>query len=388
MDNNQKLCPQNGLCGGCTYQGVAYEEQLKMKEDEIRTLLETVGVDCHFQGILSTGKPFEYKNKMEFSFGDSCKGGPLQLGMHKKRSFFDIVSAKECQLVDGDYRKIISFTEEFFQERNVSYMHKKTHRGFLRHLIVRKGMNTGEILVDLVTTSQDDLSKYPYAEGLLSLPLDGKIVGILHTTNDSFADAVKDEGTKILYGKDYFYEELLGLKFKISPFSFFQTNSYGAELLYSTVREFAGDIKCKTMFDLYSGTGTIAQVLSAVANEVIGVEIVEEAVEAAKVNAQLNNLENCRFIAGDVGAVMDSLPSNPELIILDPPRDGINPKAIRKIINFGADTIIYVSCKPSSLARDLKIFAANEYEVVKTVAVDQFPMTSHVEAITLLQKKS
>lgn len=388
MENNQNLCPQTGLCGGCTYQGVPYAEQLKKKEEEIRNLLSTVDADCHFQGILSTDRPFEYKNKMEFSFGDSRKDGPLQLGMHKKRSFFDIVSAKDCQLVDGDYRKIIAFTENFFQERNATYMHKKTHRGFLRHLIVRKGMNTGEILIDLVTTSQDDMKNYPYAEGLLSLDLDGKIVGILHTTNDSLSDAVKDEGTEILYGQDYFYEELLGLKFKISPFSFFQTNSYGAELLYSTVRQFAGDIKCHTMFDLYSGTGTIAQVLSAVAEEVIGVEIVEEAVEAAKENGKLNNLDNCRFIAGDVGEVMDSLPTNPELIILDPPRDGINPKAIRKIINFGADTIIYVSCKPASLVRDLKILTANGYEVVKTVAVDQFPMTVHVEAITLLQKKS
>lgn len=388
MENNQNLCPQTGLCGGCTYQGVPYAEQLKKKEEEIRNLLSTVDADCHFQGILSTDRPFEYKNKMEFSFGDSRKDGPLQLGMHKKRSFFDIVSAKDCQLVDGDYRKIIAFTENFFQERNATYMHKKTHRGFLRHLIVRKGMNTGEILIDLVTTSQDDMKNYPYAEGLLSLDLDGKIVGILHTTNDSLSDAVKDEGTEILYGQDYFYEELLGLKFKISPFSFFQTNSYGAELLYSTVRQFAGDIKCHTMFDLYSGTGTIAQVLSAVAEEVIGVEIVEEAVEAAKENGKLNNLDNCRFIAGDVGEVMDSLPTNPELIILDPPRDGINPKAIRKIINFGADTIIYVSCKPASLVRDLKILTANGYEVVKTVAVDQFPMTVHLETITLLQKEN
>jgi len=387
MSMESKLCPQAGLCGGCTYQGVAYEEQLSKKEAELKALLEQVDVDCHFEGMLSTNRPFEYKNKMEFSFGDSCKGGPLQLGMHKKRSFFDILSAKDCQLVDGDYRKIVEFTETFFTERNATYMHKKSHKGFLRHLIIRKGMFTGEILIDLVTTSQDDISNYPYAEGLLSLELQGKIVGILHTKNDSLSDAVKDEGTTILYGRDHLYEKLLGLSFKISPFSFFQTNSYGAELLYSKIREFAGDIKCNTMFDLYSGTGTIAQILAPVANEVIGVEIVEEAVEAAKENAKLNGLDNCRFIAGDVGAVMESLPSNPELIILDPPRDGIHPKAIRKIINFGAETIIYVSCKPASLVRDLKILTANGYEVLRTVGVDQFANTAHMEAIALLTLK-
>ena len=384
MDFNNVLCPQTGLCGGCTYQGTPYEEQLKMKDSQLRELLDTVGVDCHYMGMLSTNRPFEYKNKMEFSFGDSCKNGPLQLGMHKKRSFYDIVSAKDCQLVDGDYRKIVEFTESFFSERNAAYMHKKSHKGFLRHLIIRKGMNTGEILIDLVTTTQDDINNYPYAEGLLKLNLEGEIVGILHTKNDSLADAVKDEGTDILYGRDYLYEKLLGLTFKISPFSFFQTNSFGAELLYSTVRDFAKDIKCDTMFDLYSGTGTIAQILSAVANEVIGVEIIPEAVEAAKENAKLNNLDNCRFIAGDVGEVMDSLPTNPELIILDPPRDGIHPKAIRKIIDFGADTIIYVSCKPASLVRDLKILVGNGYEVVKTVGCDQFANTSHMECVALL----
>lgn len=388
MENNNSLCPQTGLCGGCAYQGTPYAEQLKIKDQQLKELFDSVGADCHYMGILSTDRPFEYKNKMEFSFGDSCKNGPLQLGMHKKRSFYDIVSAKDCQLVDGDYRKIVEFTESFFAERNATYMHKKSHRGFLRHLLIRKGMNTGEILIDLVTTSQDDINNYPYAEGLLALDLEGEIVGILHTKNDSLADAVKDEGTTVLYGRDYFYEKLLGLTFKISPFSFFQTNSYGAELLYSTVREFAKDIKCNTMFDLYSGTGTIAQILSAVANEVIGVEIIPEAVEAAKENAKLNNLDNCRFIAGDVGEVMDSLPTNPELIILDPPRDGIHPKAIRKIINFGADTIIYVSCKPASLARDLKILTGNGYEVIKTVGVDQFPQTSHCEAVCLLSRMS
>ncbi len=222
------------------------------------------------------------------------------------------------------------------------------------------------------------------AGALLALPLEGKMAGILHTKNDSLADAVKDEGTEVLYGKDYFFEELLGLKFRISPFSFFQTNSLGAEVLYEKTREYVGETKGKVVFDLYSGTGTIAQILAPVAEKVVGVEIVKEAVEAAKENARLNGLDNCEFIAGDVLKVVDELTDKPELIVLDPPRDGIHPKAIEKIIGFGVERMVYVSCKPTSLARDLVILQENGYRVEKGCCVDMFPGTANVETITSL----
>jgi 23S rRNA (uracil-5-)-methyltransferase RumA len=257
--------------------------------------------------------------------------------------------------------------------------------------LVRKAAKTGEILVNILTTTQEEEGKEEtfadLSTKLLELELDGKLVGFLHTYNDSQADVVKSDRTVVLHGREYIYEELLGLRFKISTFSFFQTNSLGAEVLYSKVREYVGETKDRTIFDLYSGTGTIAQLLAPVAKKVTGVEIVEEAVEAAKENAALNGLTNCEFIAGDVLKVIDSLVDKPDIIVLDPPRDGIHPKALDKIINFGVDRIVYISCKPTSLQRDLEVLQARGYEVEKVTAVDMFPETVHVETVVLLSKQ-
>ena len=382
------VCPHFGYCGGCTYQNLSYEDQLRLKESQVREMMdEVIRGDYEFEAIKPSPKQKEYRNKMEFSFGDEYKDGPLSLGMHKRGSFHDIVNVTECEIIDEDYRKILSITLEYFKATGDTYYHKMRHEGFLRHLLVRKGEKTQEILVDLVTSSQGALVGEEWKSLLLGLELKGKIVGILHTLNDSVADVVKDEGTTILYGQDYFYEELLDLKFKITPFSFFQTNSLGAEVLYTTARDYIGETKDKTIFDLYSGTGTIAQILAPVARRIVGVEIVEEAVEAAKINAELNGLQNCYFHAGDVLKVIDDLQETPDLIVLDPPRDGIHPKALEKIIKFGVDRMIYVSCKPTSLARDLITLQARGYMVEKVVPVDQFPMTVHVETCVLLSHK-
>lgn len=266
----------------------------------------------------------------------------------------------------------------------MSYYHKIKHEGYLRHLLVRKSVKTGQILICFVTTTQIDFDMTEIADKLRKLQLSGEIVGILHTLNDSIADVVKNEGTTIIYGRDYIEEELLGLKFKISTFSFFQTNSLGAEVLYSKAREYVGTTKDKVVFDLYSGTGTIAQILAPVARRVVGVEIVEEAVEAAKVNAVINGLSNCEFIADDVLKALDNIKDKPDIIVLDPPRDGINPKALEKIINYGVDHIVYISCKPTSLARDLVMLQERGYRVEKSCCVDMFPGTVHVETVVLL----
>lgn len=386
-------CPHFGICGGCTYISLPYEEQLKIKEEQVKKLLDSV-LDRQekgyaFEGIKASPKPYEYRNKMEFSFGDEVKDGPLSLGMHKRGSFYDIVTVSECQIVETDYRKILQATLAFFEEKQTKFYHRLRHEGYLRHLLVRRAVKTGEILVALVTTTQEKMDLQPWAQALLDLKLDGKIVGILHTKNDSVADVVRSDETVVLYGQDYFYEELLGLKFKISQFSFFQTNSLGAEVLYNTAREYVGELgdKEKVVFDLYSGTGTIAQLMAPVAKKVIGVEIVEEAVEAAKKNAALNGLSNCEFIAGDVLKVLDEIAEKPDMIILDPPRDGIHPKALPKIISYGVERIVYISCKPTSLVRDLEVFLENGYEVEKAVAVDQFPWTANIETVCLLSRK-
>ena len=240
----------------------------------------------------------------------------------------------------------------------------------------------------MITTSQEEHDLESLKEELLALPLEGKIVGIMHIINDSLSDVVQSDETRILYGQDFFYEKLLGLQFKITPFSFFQPNSRGAEVLYETVREYIGDIENKTVFDLFSGTGTIGQVLAPVAKKVIGVEIIEEAVEAAKENALRNGLSNCKFIAGDVFKVLDEIEEKPDVIVLDPPRDGIHPKALPKILEYGVDRIVYISCKMTSLARDLEMMQMAGYRVEKMTAVDQFCETVHVESIVLLSHKS
>ncbi len=390
-------CPHADECGGCSYQTLPYEEQLKLKEAQVKALLAPVLPEgFNFEGIKGSPLVDSYRNKMEFSFGDSFKDGPLELGMHKRGSFYDIVTVGQCQLVHEDINKILIATLDYFKERDAKYYKKMSHEGYLRHLLVRRGVKTAEIMVDLVTSTQteDTWSSQEdetallegWKEKLLALETDGKFIGILHTKNDSLADVVQSDETEVLFGQDFFYEELLGLKFKITPFSFFQTNSLGAEVLYETAREYIGETNGRTVYDLYSGTGTIAQILAPVAKHVTGVEIVEEAVEAAKENAALNGLSNCDFIAGDVLKVLDSLTERPDLIVLDPPRDGIHPKALPKIMNYGVDRMVYISCKPTSLARDLVVLQAGGYVVEKVCCVDMFPGTHHVETVCLLRR--
>ena len=237
-----------------------------------------------------------------------------------------------------------------------------------------------------MTTTEEKPDFSALGEKLCQLKLDGKLVGILHTKNDSLSDTVQCDEMDILYGKDWMEEYLFGLKFKISPFSFFQTNTLGAEVLYEKAREYVGETKDKVIFDLYSGTGTIAQILAPVAQKVVGVEIVEEAVEAARENAAINGLDNCEFLAGDVLTVIDELKEKPDIIVVDPPRDGIHPKALTKIAGFGVKEIVYISCKPTSLVRDLALFEENGYKLVRAAAVDQFPGTYHCEVISLLRR--
>lgn len=388
LETRKPVCSIFPACGGCMYQTMPYEEQMKMKEGQIRRIMdEAVDGEYLFEGVKASPKEFAYRNKMEFSFGDEYKDGPLSLGLHKKGSTYDVLTASDCKLVHKDMNKILVCVLEYFKERKVSYYKKMQHVGYLRHLLLRRGDTTGEILVNLVTTTQEEHDLSELTEQLLQLPLEGKIVGILHILNDSLSDVVKSDETRVLYGQDFFYEKLLGLQFKITPFSFFQPNTKGAEVLYETVREYIGDIHDLTVFDLFSGTGTISQVLAPVAKKVIGVEIVEEAVEAAKENAERNGLSNCEFIAGDVFEVLDDIKEKPDVIILDPPRDGIHPKALPKILDYGVDRIVYISCKMTSLARDLELIQQRGYTVEKMTAVDQFCETVHVETVVLLSHK-
>ena len=386
-------CPHFGICGGCNYQNLPYEAQLSIKENQVKQILDEVYIsqnqkpDYVFEGIKPSPIRYGYRNKMEFSFGDEVKDGPLSLGLHKKGSTYDILNTDDCKLVHKDMTDILTCVREFFREKGASYYRKLQHTGYLRHLMLRRGVTSGEILVHLVTTTQEEYDLEPLKDQLLALPLEGRIVGIMHILNDSLSDVVQSDETRILYGQDYFYETLLGLKFRISTFSFFQPNSLAAEVLYNIVRDYIQNTSGMEVFDLYSGTGTIAQLLAPVAKEVIGVEIVEDAVAAARENAKLNGLDNCKFIAGDVLKVLDDLTEKPDVIVLDPPRDGIHPKALPKILSYGVKRIVYVSCKATSLARDLEAFLQAGYRLEKACCVDQFCETVWTEAVALLVKE-
>ena len=441
LETREAKCPNFGTCGGCNYQEIPYEQQLALKKEQVLRLIDAVyeGDGYQYDGILSVRKDGQYRewgyrNKMEFSFGDAVKDGPLTLGLHKKGSFHDIVDAEGCQIVHPDYSAVLACVREYAKENNIPYYHKRDHQGVLRHLLVRRAEVSGDMLVALVTSTQQEIDYSELVSRLLALPLEGQITGILQICNDSLGDVVQSDETKILYGKDWFEERVLGLTFKISPFSFFQTNTSGAEVLYQRAREYvlgeinignagetsngnmaentpgeenapggdalnrkapdgnatethAIDLHDKVVFDLYSGTGTIAQLIAPVARKVIGVEIVEEAVEAAKENAALNGLDNCEFIAGDVLKVIDDIEEKPDYIILDPPRDGIHPKALQKIIDYGVKNIVYISCKPTSFARDLAVFQERGYELKRVSNVDLFPETVHVETVVLLSQQ-
>ena len=379
-------CPHFEFCGGCSYQTLSYEGQRDLKLQQVQKLFEQVCPDLPLHNCVSSPSVWEYRNKMEFSFGDQEKGGELTLGLHKRGSFYDIVPVDHCQIVSDDIRQIITLTREYFSEQGCTFFHKMSHEGYLRHLLVRNAAKTGEILVCLVTTSQENRDLSEWTNRLLSAHLDGKIAGILHMINDGLSDVVKADSTEILYGKDYFYEEILGLRFKISPFSFFQTNSAGAEVLYEKAREYIGEIDGGVVYDLYSGTGTISQVLAPVAKKVIGVEIVEEAVFAARENAKENHLSNCEFIAGDVLKTLDDIEEKPDFIVLDPPREGVHPKALRKILAYGVERIVYISCKPTSLARDMEMILEAGYQPLRAECVDMFPWTRGIETVCLLSK--
>ncbi len=391
LENVEPKCPHFGMCGGCSYQTMDYDNQLSLKEKTVKDILDNaVKQDYKFEGIIGSPVNWEYRNKMEFSFGDEVKDGPLTLGMHKKNSFHDIVTVNQCQIIHSDYRKVLDCVLDFCKRKQLPFYKKMKHIGYLRHLLVRRTSITNQMLVAVVTTSEkqweDQTNWQELVEELKGLDLDAKLCGVIHIINDGLADVVQSDETRILYGDEYIYEELLGLRFKISVFSFFQTNSLGAEVLYSKAREYIGDTKDMTVFDLYSGTGTIAQIIAPVAKKVVGVEIVGEAVEAAKVNAGLNGLDNCEFIAGDVLKVIDEIQDKPDMIILDPPRDGINPKALQKIIDFDVNNLVYISCKPTSLARDLEMLQEQGYKVEKACAVDMFPNTVHVETVAKLSR--
>jgi 23S rRNA (uracil-5-)-methyltransferase RumA len=380
-------CKITDLCGGCSHQFLSYEKQLELKKQQVLRLFDEGEIkDFEFLGIDESPSVFEYRNKMEFSFGDFSKGGELTLGMHTKGRSFSIVTVDDCRIVDEDFRQILKLVLNYFKEQELGQYNVLTHLGYLRNLVVRKAQNTGEILVNIVTSTQLDFDFTEITNMLKQLKCLGEITGIIHTSNDSLADIVQADKTETLYGREYIMEELLNLKFKINPFAFFQTNTKGAEKLYSIVRDFLGPVESKVVFDLYCGTGTIGQIVAPKAKKVLGIELIEEAVAAANENASINGLDNCEFIAGDIAKVIKDIKYKPDSIILDPPRAGVHPTALDYVIKFDAPHIVYVSCNPKSLVVDLKVLMSRGYKVQKVVLMDMFPHTPHIETIVDIVK--
>lgn len=445
LESREKACDIFPDCGGCLCQTVPYSEQLALKSDMVRRLLDEVMDDAIYDGIFGSPDEYEYRNKMEFSFGDEILDGPMTLGLHKRATTYTVLDADSCRLVHGDIRKIVKETLAYCKESGLPKYNKKIHEGFLRFLLVRRSQTTGELLVYLITSSQMEYDFTPWAERLRSLSLTGSYAGIFHAIDDKMSDAVKVDSARCLYGKDYFYEELLGMQFKVTAFSFFQTNTLGAEVLYDVVRRYVtgrapkgGDAVCTTgspspcwhvtsnapeegesvalagtfadtsspvgtnetegdasvredaetkppvLYDLYSGTGTIGQILSPVAGRVYGIELIPEAVQAAQENAERNGLANCHFIAGDVLEKLCEIEERPDYIILDPPREGVNPRALEQIMDYDVREMVYISCKASSFKKDMAALRQKGWRVKRWCLVDLFPQTMHVETVCLL----
>ena len=412
-----KLCPAHEHCGGCIYQGVPYEEQYRQKDKAVRRLLDKHDIDeSVYLGMEPALSCYGYRNKMEYTFGDLEKGGELELGMHYKGRWMSIITTDECQLVPPAFNEVLKAALDFCRERGYRPYHRKTHAGLLRNLVVRCGVRTNELLINIVTASDGttaagienqtfDEEGFRYAmlalnnvtgDGPLShfdddvtedRPLSHfKIVGILRTFNDSLADAVIDESHKVLWGRDYYNEEILGLKFKVKAFAFFQTNIEAVERLYSDVLKVVPDVSGKTVYDLYCGTGTISQLMAGSAKDVYGIDIVEDSIIAARSNTELNGISNCHYICGDVKEKLDEIPEKPDVIVVDPPRVGIHDKAVAMLCRYGIDEIVYVSCNPKTLCINLDSFRANGYEIKSIKAYDNFPMTRHVECVVLMSR--
>lgn len=402
----EKLCPASEHCGGCIYQGAAYEDQYRQKDKAVRRLLDKHDIDesvyLGMEPAICTGR---YRNKMEYTFGDLEKGGELELGMHYKGRWMSIITTDECQLVPPQFNTILRAVLAFCRDKGYRPYHRKLHTGLLRNLVVRCGVRTGEILVNIVTASDGTANgdnaffdEEGFRDMLLGLDLSAddatagdpgemKIVGILRTFNDSLADAVIDESHRILWGRDYYNEEILGLKFKVKAFAFFQTNIDAVERLYSDVLKVVPDVSGKTVYDLYCGTGTISQLMAEAAKDVYGIDIVEDSIIAARSNTELNGITNCHYICGDVKDKLTELPEKPDVIVVDPPRVGIHDKAVGMLSRFGIDEIVYVSCNPKTLCINLDSFRSNGYEIKQMKAYDNFPMTKHVESIVLMSRK-
>jgi 23S rRNA (uracil1939-C5)-methyltransferase len=396
----QPFCIHFGICGGCKWQMLPYEKQLEYKEQEVRDVIKRIGRinDAPVLPILGSAKTIHYRNKLEFTFSnkkylthdeledlgeDQWPGGAL--GYHVPRLYDKIVEITECWLMDEVNNRIRNGLREFAQKNNYSYYDITEHKGFLRNILIRN-CTTGELMVNLVFGNEDKEKRENILNYLLEIV--PEISTLVYTINQKWNDSLTELEPQTYYGKGYVTEKLGDYYFKISPKSFFQTNTLQAEVLYNVAKEFAELTGNEIVYDLYCGTGSIGIFLSKHAKKIIGVEMIEEAIIDAKANAQLNNLSHTFFYAGDVIEICNDaffeMHGRPDVLIVDPPRAGLHNKLITKLLEIKSPKIVYVSCNVATQARDLQLLN-EKYVVEKIQPVDMFPHTHHIESVALLK---
>jgi 23S rRNA (uracil1939-C5)-methyltransferase len=396
-------CSYFGTCGGCKQQNLDYTAQLKFKEQFVKESFEHIGklTDYEFEEIIPSEKIFYYRNKMEFSFSDKrwltkeevgsdeIIDRDFALGLHIPRIYDKVLDINECFLQSETSNEILNFTRTFFKERNVSIYSTKTHTGYLRNLVIRQSQNADGLMVNLVTSKEDDKLMTEYASGLLqNIP---QITTIINNINLKKASVAIGDYEKVYHGSGFIYDKIGNYTFRISANSFFQTNTLQAEKLYKTAMEFAQLNGSEIIYDLYSGAGTIAIYASASTEKIYGFESVESALKDASENAKINKVDNVEFVKADLYKSFLPVLENkkipkPDVIIIDPPRSGMHKNTVNDVVKISPEKIVYVSCNPATQARDIKLFTESGYKLIKIRPVDMFPHTYHIENVAFLIK--
>lgn len=384
-DREDPACAVFPACGGCAFRHITYKAELRIKQNGVKDALKRIGhIDVEPEPIRAAPQPQRYRNKAQFPV--EKKDGRIKIGFYAPRSH-RVIDCRLCLLQPEEFDTVLAVFGRWVEETGVSVYDETTKKGLLRHIYLRRAENTGEIMVCAVVNG-DSLPR----SGELTRELAEKVPGIksiVLNINRADTNVILGEQTVTLWGRDFITDELCGLKFRISPLSFYQVNPAGAEILYQKAAEFAGLTGTETVLDLYCGAGTIGLTMAAGAKEIIGVEIVAQAVEDAKTNAQINGIGNARFLCADAAEAAKILANEgtkPDVILLDPPRKGCSPALLHTIAGMAPERIVYVSCNPATLARDCAILSGLGYTVKKAAPVDMFPRTGHVETVVLITK--
>lgn len=380
-------CPVYLKCGGCVFSHMNYKAEAELKAAHVAECFKRIGgIEPEFESVIAAESDKRYRNKAQFPV--AYDNGEIKTGFYSSHSH-RVIHCPDCLLQPKEFEKILSVITKHIKDNGITVYDESTHKGLLRHIYLRKGTKSSEIMVCAVLNG----NKLPDENGLVSALTEAEpsIKSILINVNKEKTNVILGKTCRTLWGEDYITDILCGLTFRISPLSFYQVNRDQAEKLYNKAAEYANLSGNETVLDLYCGAGTIGLSMASKAKEIIGVEIVPEAIEDAKLNAQINGVTNARFLCGDAAEAAEILKNEgirPDVIILDPPRKGCSPEMIHTAAQMNPERIVYVSCDPATLARDCGIFADLGYTAVKATPVDMFPRTGHIECVCLLERKS